>query len=239
MRRTSWCFSSCWRRGVPTLALLRGSSDGCGRDLPSKRSICSPTPGSRISWAGSSTTRTRSASGRRRGRSSTSVLGQARRDLRTLREMFALDAAVLLGRVESAVPALAGIWVPWTSPEPGGGLSAAHGRAQALGGGGLGGVRGASCRPLRQAWSRTLRPPQGIPLERRETPGRLPSRPREPRRTRRLRARAGAFDQEHRAFSRRAAGPPRTPVRPAGDGQVLHRQGYHERVRGEGCGWSR
>jgi predicted AAA+ superfamily ATPase len=25
---------------------------------------------------------------------------------------------VLLGRVESAVPALAGIWVPWTSPEP-------------------------------------------------------------------------------------------------------------------------
>ena len=46
------------------------------------------------------------------------MLGQARRDLRTLREMFALDAAVLLGRVESVVPALAGIWVPWTSPEP-------------------------------------------------------------------------------------------------------------------------
>ena len=54
-----------------------------------------------------------------KGEISTSVLGQARRDLRTLREMFALDAAVLLGRVESAVPALAGIWVPWTSPEPG------------------------------------------------------------------------------------------------------------------------
>jgi uncharacterized protein len=53
-----------------------------------------------------------------KGEISTSVLGQARRDLRTLREMFALDAAVLLGRVESAVPALAGIWVPWTSPEP-------------------------------------------------------------------------------------------------------------------------
>src|SRR5215213_2694289 len=46
-----------------------------------------------------------------------SVLEQARRDLRTLREVFALDAAVLLGRVESAVPALAGMWVPWTSRE--------------------------------------------------------------------------------------------------------------------------
>jgi uncharacterized protein len=53
-----------------------------------------------------------------KGEISTSVLGQARRDLRTLREMFALDAVVLLGRVESTVPALAGIWVPWTSPEP-------------------------------------------------------------------------------------------------------------------------
>jgi uncharacterized protein len=47
-----------------------------------------------------------------------SVLEQTRRDLRTLGEMFALDATVLLGRVESAVPALAGIWVPWTDPEP-------------------------------------------------------------------------------------------------------------------------
>ncbi|MDQ3183170.1 MAG: hypothetical protein M3Q62_06435, partial [Actinomycetota bacterium] len=52
--------------------------------------------------------------GAERGEISTSVLEQAGRDLRTLREMFALDAAVLLGRVESAVPALAGIWVPWT-----------------------------------------------------------------------------------------------------------------------------
>ena len=48
-----------------------------------------------------------------------SVLEQAERDLRTLRGLFALDAPVLLGRVESAVPALAGIWVPWTEPEPG------------------------------------------------------------------------------------------------------------------------
>src|SRR5919106_5257046 len=56
--------------------------------------------------------------GAEKGEISTSVLEQAGRDLCTLREMFALDAAVLLGRVESAVPALAGIWVPWTNPEP-------------------------------------------------------------------------------------------------------------------------
>ena len=56
--------------------------------------------------------------GAEKGVVDSSVLGQARRDLRTLREIFALDATVLLGRVESVVPALAGIWVPWTSPEP-------------------------------------------------------------------------------------------------------------------------
>src|ERR687894_159695 len=56
--------------------------------------------------------------GAEKGEISTSVLEQAGRDLCTLREMFALDAAMLLGRVESAVPALAGIWVPWTNPEP-------------------------------------------------------------------------------------------------------------------------
>src|ERR671916_1895021 len=56
--------------------------------------------------------------GAEKGEISTSVLEQAGRDLRTLKEMFALDAAVLLGRVESVVPALAGIWAPWTDPEP-------------------------------------------------------------------------------------------------------------------------
>src|SRR5215210_6824247 len=56
--------------------------------------------------------------GAERGEISPSVLGQAGRDLRTLREMFALDAAALLGRVESVVTALAGIWVPWTNPDP-------------------------------------------------------------------------------------------------------------------------
>src|SRR5215203_6017056 len=56
--------------------------------------------------------------GAEKGEVNPSVLEQAGRDLRTLREMFALDAAVLLGRVESAAPELAGIWVPWTNPEP-------------------------------------------------------------------------------------------------------------------------
>jgi predicted AAA+ superfamily ATPase len=56
--------------------------------------------------------------GAEKGEMSPVVLDQARRDLRTLREMFALDAAMLLGRVESAVPDLAGVWVPWTNPAP-------------------------------------------------------------------------------------------------------------------------
>jgi predicted AAA+ superfamily ATPase len=56
--------------------------------------------------------------GAEKGEVNPPVLEQARRDLRTLREMFVLDAAVMLGRVESAVPALAGIWVPWANPEP-------------------------------------------------------------------------------------------------------------------------
>ena len=44
------------------------------------------------------------------------VLEQARIDLRTLRMLFDLDARTLLGRVEGAVPGLAGIWVPWSDP---------------------------------------------------------------------------------------------------------------------------
>ena len=56
--------------------------------------------------------------GSERGEVSASVLEQAGRDLKTLREMFALDAAALLGRVESAVPGLAGIWVPWKDSAP-------------------------------------------------------------------------------------------------------------------------
>lgn len=46
------------------------------------------------------------------------VLAQAGRDLFTLRELFALDAPTLLGRVEAKVPELTGLWVPWTDPGP-------------------------------------------------------------------------------------------------------------------------
>jgi predicted AAA+ superfamily ATPase len=46
------------------------------------------------------------------------VLEQAKRDLRTLRELFTLDAAMLFGMVETAVPDLAGVWVRWTNPKP-------------------------------------------------------------------------------------------------------------------------
>jgi hypothetical protein len=56
--------------------------------------------------------------GAEKGEISPVVLEQARRDLRTLRELFALDAATLLGMVESAVPDLAGVWARWTNPEP-------------------------------------------------------------------------------------------------------------------------
>jgi predicted AAA+ superfamily ATPase len=56
--------------------------------------------------------------GAEKGEMSPVVLEQARRDLRTLRELFALDAATLLGMVESAVPDLTGVWARWTNPEP-------------------------------------------------------------------------------------------------------------------------
>jgi uncharacterized protein len=56
--------------------------------------------------------------GGEKGGVSPSVLEQAGRDLLTLREMFELDAAALLGRVESAAPALSGVWVPWSDPAP-------------------------------------------------------------------------------------------------------------------------
>jgi uncharacterized protein len=54
--------------------------------------------------------------GGERGEIRASVLAQAKRDLTTLRELFALDAPTLLGRVEAEVPGLTGLWVPWTDP---------------------------------------------------------------------------------------------------------------------------
>ena len=47
-----------------------------------------------------------------KGEPSPPLLEQARRDLRTLRALFDLDAETLLRAVEEAVPELAGVWVP-------------------------------------------------------------------------------------------------------------------------------
>ena len=47
---------------------------------------------------------------------STSVVEQARRDLRTLQELFRIEAQPLLDMVERAVPGLK-VWVPWTDPD--------------------------------------------------------------------------------------------------------------------------
>jgi uncharacterized protein len=56
--------------------------------------------------------------GAERGEVRASVAEQAGRDLLTLRELFALDAATLLGRVEASVPGLSGVWVPWSDDAP-------------------------------------------------------------------------------------------------------------------------
>ena len=50
---------------------------------------------------------------------SPAVLEQSRRDLRTLRALFDLDAPALLAAVEDAVPGLTDLWVPWTDPDSG------------------------------------------------------------------------------------------------------------------------
>ncbi len=55
--------------------------------------------------------------GAERSESSPRLTEQARRDLRTLRELFDLDGPYVLALVEEAVPGL-DIWVPWTAPEP-------------------------------------------------------------------------------------------------------------------------
>src|ERR687893_362793 len=52
-----------------------------------------------------------------KGDLSTLLLEQVRRDLRTLRALFDLDAETLLGAVEEAVPELAGLWVSPRGPD--------------------------------------------------------------------------------------------------------------------------
>jgi predicted AAA+ superfamily ATPase len=53
-----------------------------------------------------------------RGELRPALLDQSRRDLRTLRDLFELDAGKILGEIEGAIPDLTGIWVPWRNPEP-------------------------------------------------------------------------------------------------------------------------
>ncbi len=51
--------------------------------------------------------------GAEQGQMSPALIEQTRRDLRTLRELFELEAEPLLGMVEDAVPGLEGVWVAW------------------------------------------------------------------------------------------------------------------------------
>ena len=72
------------------------------------------------------------ALGAERGEVSRALAGQASRDLRTLQELFDLEAEVVLRMVESAVPALSGVWVPWRYPGPAEGESPRHAVARKL-----------------------------------------------------------------------------------------------------------
>jgi predicted AAA+ superfamily ATPase len=52
-----------------------------------------------------------------RGELAPALVEQTRRDLRTLQALFDLEAKALIGLVETAVPELEGVWVPWRNPE--------------------------------------------------------------------------------------------------------------------------
>jgi uncharacterized protein len=70
--------------------------------------------------------------GAERGELHPMLIEQACRDLRTLQELFDLEAGVLLRMVESAVPALSGAWVPWRDPGRAEGESPRHAVARKL-----------------------------------------------------------------------------------------------------------
>jgi predicted AAA+ superfamily ATPase len=72
------------------------------------------------------------ALGAERGEMSQALAGQASRDLRTLQELFDLEAGVLLRMIEDAVPALSGVWVPWRDPGRAEGESPRHAVARKL-----------------------------------------------------------------------------------------------------------
>src|SRR5215211_7600477 len=78
--------------------------------------------------------------GAERGEASTVLLEQVRRDLRTLQELFDLEAGSLLRMVEDAVPGLEDIWVPWTDPGCVGERSPRHALARKLAAAGNWGV---------------------------------------------------------------------------------------------------
>jgi predicted AAA+ superfamily ATPase len=61
--------------------------------------------------------------GAEKGDSSDVLVEQARCDLRTLRELFELEAGTLLRMVEDDVPELGRVWVPWNDPGQAGGDS--------------------------------------------------------------------------------------------------------------------
>ncbi len=70
--------------------------------------------------------------GAERGKISPALVEQARRDLRTLRRLFELEAQPLVGMVEDAVPRLGGVWVPWRDPGRSDGVSPRHAVARKL-----------------------------------------------------------------------------------------------------------
>ncbi|MCA1847806.1 MAG: ATP-binding protein, partial [Actinobacteria bacterium] len=72
------------------------------------------------------------ALGAERGEVSRALAEQVRRDLRTLQELFDLEAGILLRMVEDAVPALSGVWVPWREPGRAEGESPRHAVARKL-----------------------------------------------------------------------------------------------------------
>ena len=61
--------------------------------------------------------------GAEKGDLSDALVEQTRRDLRTIRELFELEAGTLLRMVEDAVPGLGNVWVPWDDPGRAGGES--------------------------------------------------------------------------------------------------------------------
>jgi predicted AAA+ superfamily ATPase len=70
--------------------------------------------------------------GAERGEISRPLAEQASRDLRTLRELFEMEAEPLLGMVEDAVPGLSGVWVPWSEDGRARGESPRHAVARRL-----------------------------------------------------------------------------------------------------------